>query len=229
MIPGAVIAHIAHRNGYLVTDFSDGVIGNMNGNGWTLRGGSNITAVVEASSASLSGKRARIRKSITNDYRLMSWDKAGLLDDLEVLALIQIINDSAGANETVGQITLRADNAADVDPYYVFLPCRVSSVKKFEIGRGDGAGGGVRLGNVNKSWDTSNYWWIRARAIGNTQKGKMWQFGTAEPTTWENDFADTNVPNAGFVGLGMFYVGMEYTCLWFSIATGGKTAQAPGG
>lgn len=221
---------VLHR-GQNVTDFSDAPIAAMVGNGWTIYTTSitNFTANVVSNTAnSISGRRAELVKTNLGGYRMIGWDRIPTVADVEVLALLHIVQDPGGTDETTGQITVRAD-PTDADPYYVILPVEVAGVKKFEIGRGDGAGGGTRLGNVGKAWNTTNLWWIRARVIGNTQKGRMWQYQTAEPTTWENDFADTNVPSAGKVGLGMFYTDAQYAVLWFSVATGGNTAPAPGG
>jgi hypothetical protein len=220
---------VQHRS-QNATDFGEQTAGtNMAGNGWTAIGtGTLLTAQFVASTASISGKRAELVKTTSSNSRILGWDRIATVADVEVLALIRILQDPGGTDETIAQINVRAD-PSDADPYYVCLPCEVSSVKKFEIGRGDGAGGGARLGNVNKSWAVNTNWWIRFRVIGNTQKGKMWAFQTPEPTTWENDFADSNVPSAGKVGLGMFYTDALYGVLWFSVATGGKTAPSPGG
>lgn len=224
---------VLHRS-QRATDFSDAPIAAMVGNGWTIYTTltTNFTANVVSNTAnSISGRRAELVKVTPptgGGYRMIGWDRIATVADVEVLALLHLIQDPGGTDETTGQIIVRAD-PTDADPYYIALPNEVASVKKFEIGRGDGAGGGVRLGNVNKSWNTTNLWWIRFRCIGNSQKGRMWQYQTAEPTTWENDFADTNVPGSGKTGLGMFYNDAQYAVLWFSVATGGNTAPAPGG
>lgn len=229
MLPGRMIQPV--RRSQNATDFGDFPTGALTSAGWTQRAGgsTNYTVNIEASSTSISGKRANLVKTVVDGYKMFSWDRVGSVQNVEVLALLHLIQDPGGTDETTGQITVRADASGDADPYYVCLPCEVSSVKKFEIGRGDGAGGGARIGNVNKSWNTSNRWWIRFRVNGNTQKGKMWQYQTAEPTSWELDFADTNVPSAGYAGLGIFYMDANYAVLWWSVASGGNTAPAPGG
>lgn len=218
-----------------VTDFGDAPVATMIGNGWTERSGgsANYTAVIEASSNSISGKRANLVKTSTSSYKMFSFDRMGTsFADVEVLALLHLIQDPGGTNETTGQVIVRADVAVDsfpADPYYIALPCEVSGVKKSQIGRGNGSGGGVAIGDVNKSWDTTNFWWLRFRVIGTSLKSKMWQYGTAEPTTWENDYTNSNVTAAGYIGLGVFYLDANYACLWFAVATGGNTAPAPGG
>lgn len=225
---GHVIPHIAPRRGYYATDFGDVVTGNMIGNGWSAVTSSiNISAAVAANANSISGKRATIGKITTDGYRLIAWDRLPDLAAVEMLVLMQILV-IPGVDETNGQLTARAD-PADGDPYYVCLPCKQVGTQKFEIGKGDGAGGGSRLGNVNKAYDSSNYWWIRFRLNGNSQKGKMWQFQTPEPTTWELDFADTQWGSAGRTGFGMYYAGTNYAVLWLSVAQGGNTAPSPGG
>lgn len=225
---GQVIPSIQTRRSLNATDFGEASVATMIGNGWTVGTTltSNLTAAIVASATSISGKRANIVKTTSDGYRLVRWDRVGSVSDTEILALLHLVQDPAGTDTTTGQMTARA--ASDGDPYYVCLPVEVSSSKKFEIGEGDGAGGGARLGNVSKSWDTTNLWWIRFRLVGSSIKGKMWQYQTAEATTWELDFTDATVAS-GYVGLGMFYTDANYAVLWYSVATDGATAPSPGG
>lgn len=208
------------------TDFGSAVLGEMNGAGWTRLGGANSDQSVELSAASLSGKRARLVKQTTDGPRFIQWDQIASVADVEVLALMQILADP-GTSETTGQVLVRGD-ATDGDPYYIALPRKVTTTKKLEIGEGDGSGGGIVLDNINKSWDTTNFWWQRFRVIGTALKAKMWQYQTAEPAAWDVETSDATL-GSGRVGLGMYYISNPYAILWYSVATGGKTAPSPGG
>lgn len=207
-------------------DFGSAALGDMNGNGWTRLGGTGSDQNIELSSSSISGKRARIVKTGSDGPRLIQNNAIGSVAAVEILVLMHILA-APGAFETTGQILLRGD-ASDGDPYYICLPRMQSGVKKLEIGEGNGSGGGAALSTVNKSWDLTNFWWQRFRANSTALKGKMWQYQTPEPAAWDIETTDATL-TSGVVGLGMYYITNPYAILWFSVATGGNTAPAPGG
>lgn len=47
----------------------------------------------------------------------------------------------------------------------------------------------------------NTFYWIRAAVIGSTLYGKIWQDGTAEPSSWSLSATDTNITGAGGFGL----------------------------
>jgi hypothetical protein len=64
---------------------------------------------------------------------------------------------------------------------------------------------------------------VRFRASGSDLKAKWWQEPDPEPAGWDIEVTDTNIPDAGPVGL---YANFGYTLFdEFAYATGGDTAQ----
>lgn len=229
MIPGAVIPSITTRRSIYATDFGDAPIANLSGNGWTFRGPStNISAAVVASSQSLSGKRAELDKTVTSDARALGWDRVPATADAEILALVRYMESGAAPSFTLGgQVNVR-DDASNLN-YYVCLCTRSVGNNKFEIGRGDGAGGGVLVQNTPFEWNLTDLFWVRFRANGTSFKGKIWTYGTPEPTAWTIEDTDSFYGSAGAVAISTYFQDAKAAYLWFSVALNGKTAPAPGG
>lgn len=80
------------------------------------------------------------------------------------------------------------------------------------------------------SWTPWNYqsgvnYWARFRVIGNNMKAKVWQQGTAEPTSWMIDVNNSARPTGSYSGIHQYATG-SVTYELLSFATDGDTAPA---
>ena len=82
-------------------------------------------------------------------------------------------------------------------------------------------------GQVAVAWDTTNWWWTRIEASGTTIRSRVWQFGTAEPTSWNVTGTDASY-SSGYVGL-MSRPNVALKFAFFSVATGGNVAPGLSG
>ena len=192
--------------------------------GWTSRwvtGSETMTVVSDVTS--VSGKAMRYSTTLDNNRRFWSWDDAptytgdwdmlvkwkisglGTLGDIPIRAMAEVRGSTTGqygyAGDMVTTPTMRIQD---------YTNGAVST---------KATGGGVALA-------TGTWYWYRFNRTGNTLSVRMWEDGSAEPSTWTIANTDTTpLTTAGWFGLG-FYDSMasatrDIAWLAISMETGG--------
>lgn len=78
-----------------------------------------------------------------------------------------------------------------------------------------------------RSWNTSSWYWMRTRMVGNDLRLRVWADGDAEPDLWDIDTPYFLLSAAGVVGLFVFRTG-TFDVDVFSVGTAGDTAPSSG-
>lgn len=92
---------------------------------------------------------------------------------------------------------------------------------------GDGTITAVASGTRTQAADT--WYWFRFRANGTSLRLRVWQDGSAEPSTWDLDATDATYNTAGFAGLMSIDLVREVYTRPFGAGTNGDTAPASAG
>lgn len=161
--------------------------------------------------------------------RAFSLNEITTAKDVEVLGLVEIDSFSSNGNGHA-RIYARGRGLAGAEEAY-YLNIRNStdgfSLQKYYNG------GSVATLDSGGSPSTNQQYWLRLRVENdanddNTVKGKYWERGSSEPSSWNFDVTDTSsgVPDEGWVGVGGF---VETQQLWdyFAVATNGDSASLP--
>jgi hypothetical protein len=208
---------------HLVDDFANRAAGSLVGNGWSnMDASTNINWTVEADGTSLSGRRLLVDKTTSDAMRRLKFDIAETPDDVEVLALVKVL--ATDSDNSVGQINLR--NNTPATGYYVDVSLDPGEVHA--IVRITSATTAVALDEDSFNFDTSNWFWVRFRAIGTSLSAKRWQLGTAEPASFQLTATDANVAS-GAVAIGSYMASLNHQVAFFSVGLDGATAPGPQG
>lgn len=230
MFSGLNFAPIAQQQ-RLVTDFRDFAAGTeLSSQGWTYPWGtSSYSAAPVLSSDSLGGKRLVINKSSSDGTRLASWSAVGTVTDVEVLARMKCLT-SSGTDQNWGQIDIRTAGGSGSEDGYFSTLSKISGTSKVDMVRIDNGTLPTTLLDSESpfAWDTTNWWWVRLRVVGTAIKARVWQHGTAEPSTWTMEDTDATYAS-GLVGLGAYWAAIDHAVDWFAVALGGGTAPGPSG
>lgn len=155
--------------------------------------------------------------AFSEGYKTLTWDAAGQAADAEILA--RVLSTSA-TGTTQNRLVLRAQGGAGSENGYS-LDLRNGQIRIWRWLNGSG----VRLGEfVDIGWQTNAWYWMRFRAEGNQLKGKVWQDGEPEPSSWTIERQDSSVPGAGRIGIGNYSTGGSRWFDYIAVATGGGTA-----
>lgn len=228
MLGGLNIPVVGQRQ-RLATDFADFAAGTeLSSQGFTYPwGASNFSAAPASSSDSLSGKRLVINKTTSDASRMAAWTAVGSVTDVEVLARVKSLN-ASGSDHNWGQIDLRAGGTSGAEDAYYATFQKASGLTYLGLVRIDGGSVFLIDDSAAFSWDTTNWFWLRMRAVGTAIKAKAWQSGSAEPASWTVEATDSTF-GSGVVGFGTYYSSIDSAVDWFSVALGGATAPGPSG
>jgi hypothetical protein len=208
---------------HLVDDFGNRADGSLVGQGWSSLGSAtNISWTISADGAALSGKKLLVNKTSSDAIRRLSFDAAGSVSDVEVLARVKLLNLPA-TDTNAAQINIRADSD---DGYFANLG-DISGTEKSVIAEITGADTSDVLDSANFNYNTTDYVWCRIRMVGTTIQSKHWVYGTSEPA-FANSATDASLAS-GVVALGSYYENNNHEVDYISVAVGGATAPFPAG
>lgn len=88
--------------------------------------------------------------------------------------------------------TFRGDNGATDAAYAMMI--RASNTRR--LSSISGTTETIITTATTTAINTTSFWWIKAYARGSVLKGRFWEDGTAEPTTWDIDTTNTTLGNA---------------------------------
>jgi hypothetical protein len=197
------------------TDWSDQIIGANPPAGWTKRGDTTASWIVEADITAVSGKKVRRSSGgETTNCKVLSLNAVGTPNDVEVLALL------SGGSATVGWLTARASGTnyfSNWNDYHTTQDTISASLVK----RANGAS--TSLGSSSFPYTAGNKVWVRLRCVGSTIQAKQWNKDDAEPSTWTVTATDSS-HTSGWVGLFTYSQPTELNVEVVSVALCGFTA-----
>lgn len=154
-----------------------------------------------------SGQCVELVKETSDALTLLAWNPPPLSADVETLCLIRptVQSDSMEIGAAV-----RGNNSTALADMYAFVLYQSSAGARDQIAilKRDQGSGSV-LGTDSFPWSLNTNYWMRFRVRGSTLKGRIWQQGATEPTTWDIEVADSAVTAAGYVGLFHRFTGSQ--------------------
>jgi hypothetical protein len=198
---------------YFFTNFSE--YPSSTATGWIQRWNSASVSIASGISGQIGGKSLNL-SSTTSNRKLYSWDPAGQIQDVEVLARVRT-TDTGGDRSAV---FVRGSGAAGSEIAY---GAYLSLGTEFRVNRYLNGANAI-LAQPGFTFSINTWYWIRFRVIGNQIKAKVWPDSGSEPVAWTVEVADSNIAGAGYVGVGGFTGTGTNNYDVFSVATDGNTA-----
>lgn len=153
-----------------------------NGESWSHPVGTATTAI-SGNEGTLTGNAAR--------QVLLLGSRTGT--DVEIL-----VRTSATVDTSESQGPAARSSSDGTNFYCCFLTGTALSIAKIVSGTS------TTLATTSFTPSASTFYWIRLRVQGSALKAKIWQDGTAEPTSWTVSTSDSTFTSAGLVGLRAF-------------------------
>jgi len=214
---------------YYVTDFSEYTVGAAPPD-WTSRQvAGDFSVAVQSVAGSLSGKALRWTKTVATRHGL-SWDKVPPSPDAEILVRTRMIE--AGSN---GQILMcpwvRGAGGAGTETGYRFTTGIITTSslyydQMFSFVSGTATSFTTQVSPAGGTLTTNAWYWIRARAIGNSFSVKAWLAVNSEPGSWDSTATNSAISAGGWVGLHDSSSNPDMEVDFYSVALNGKTAPS---
>jgi hypothetical protein len=151
---------------------------------------------------------------------ICSWNAMTGLVDVELLYSAYI---ATNQNEQPN-FAVRASGSIGSEYFYVLSGLVTSNqlrINKWVNGSRSQLGAAV-----SKTLNTTTWYWVRFRVVGNELKAKVWAGGSSEPTAWDIERTDSAITGGGWIGpqCGDWNNAYWYTAA-ISVGTGGATAN----
>jgi hypothetical protein len=154
------------------------------------------------------------------DLNAMSWNDAGSIADIEILARIKV---AAGA--TYSGVVARGAGSDGSESGYMF--CMDESGNQIGLFK-EVSGTLTQIGSyVSKTIDADTWYFLRFRLSGTSLRARFWlaDGNTSEPGTWDFDTTDSSVTAAGWAGVVANNADMDVD--YFAVGTNGNTPPVP--
>lgn len=230
MLP-AITPIISGSQNILSTTFSEYSTGTQPPD-WTQRfNATGYTALVQASSGSISGRALRWTKT-TAVRQLLSWNRVPALPDLEVLVRGRAI-EAPATPEALVRVFGRGSGAAGAETGVLAVAYNHSSPTNRWRGAmqryvaGTGTQFDTTTDGPSPVFAVNAWFYVRFRASGTSFSRKQWWSGNAEPGSWDSTTTDANVTAGGWVGLYNLEANPDVEFDFFGVALRGLTVPIP--
>lgn len=200
------------------TDFSEYTTGQAP-NDWTERWNAADGSLNISDTGVIGGKCLQVTSS-TSRYAA-SWDVVGTPRDVEVLAKVK---GGINGSEDAWRIILRGGYNNNIIGYMAYGRHSYDEVR---VGYYNDSTTFVEVGTVSVTLTHEVYYWVRFRIIGTSIKCKVWEAGTAEPSSWGLDATDSTISAGGWVMVGDYTSANYATFDWFAVAVNGAVTSVP--
>lgn len=154
------------------------------------------------------GAGAAFARTGADASALWAWNAVTAVADVEVLGLIR---PTAQTDNMNCGVAARGKGSAGADDLYTFvlnqsgsgLQDRVAIIKRDSAVQ-------TTLGTASFSWFLNTNYWLRFRVRGTTLQGRVWAEGSTEPSTWNIEVTDSDISDAGVVGIWHYFTGAEF-------------------
>lgn len=156
-----------------------------------------------------SGQGIEVSKTSSNALSFWSWNNGPVAANVEIAALIR---PTAQSDTFDCGIVVRGNGTSEAAADgYAFVLSQTSAGLR-DIARLVRIDTGVvsELDTDAFSWSLSTNYWLKLRARGSTLQARIWAEGSIEPTTWNIEVTDSEITEAGSVGVFHRFTGSTF-------------------
>lgn len=161
-----------------------------------------------------SGQCVALEKQISDDHTVWRWTQVTAVADVEVLALLR---PTAESDTFMYGIAARAQGSSGAETAVFAVLTESVTGAKDQVALYKIVGGYLtQLNTASFDWDVDANYWLKLQVDGSSLKVRVWAQTDTEPTTWDIEETDSDVSDAGYVGLYHQFIDSECEIGYFS-------------